>query len=146
MGKYTYENPLRVQPSIQFDTSSIVARSIARPAGVRYCRIEHVQVAAQTAIAGTTAGRVIMGTASDTDKFFSGAIGANTTGGPATDAKTVTNDVNFESTVNTRLDVGVIDLDNDGDSGAALAQIELSVVAATTATGIGVVTAVLAFW
>ncbi len=146
MGKYTYDSPLRLQPSIQFDTSSIVARSIARPAGVRFCRVEHVQIAAQTAIAGTTAGRVIMGTASDTDKFFDGSIGANTTGCPATDAKTITNDVLYESTANTGLEVGVIDLDNDGDSGASLSQIELSVEAATTATGIGVVTAVLAFW
>lgn len=113
------------------------ALAIQAPVGCNKCRVVDVHVAVtETFNAVSTSGFIRLGTASDNDKFLELDMGvaADTEGWNLRD-----------DTDAVKTGYEVINLKDDGDSGAAITQLELNFVAPTggTPAGKGFVTIVL---
>lgn len=137
-----YDTPMRKTYSfgLQDIAAGSAAFAIKVPNGYKFARIEEVHVAVTEVFNGVTTNAFVrVGTASDADKFAELDMGA----AAATDGYGTGDDTDAIK------DAGkFIDLDRDGDSGAALDQLEVTTVANTggTPTGIGHVTVSVAWW
>lgn len=138
----SYDNPLRVSYNMGIHDFGAGGDALAlqRPVGRNFARVEEIHVAVtETFTADTTPGYVRIGTASDADKFAELAMGtaADTDGYGTNDDTDAIKAAGKE-----------IDLDNDGDAGASLDQLEVAFVAPTggTPAGQGYVTIVMSWW
>ncbi len=117
-----------------------MALAIQRPPNVSSCRVEeiHVQVT-ETFTADTLPAHILIGTASDADKFADLSMGL----AAATDGYGTNDDTDAIKTAGQ-----FIDLDRDGDAGAALDQLEVTTVANTggTPAGMGTIVVVLSWF
>lgn len=114
---------------------SVLALAIQRPANVSSCRVVeiHVQVT-ETFTDDTLEAHILIGTAADPDKFADLNMGT----AAATDGWGTNDDPDAVK------DAGkFIDLDRDGDAGAALDQLEVTTVANTGGTPAGMGTIVI---
>lgn len=137
-----YDNPLRVSYNMGIHDFGAGGDDLAlqRPVGKNFARVEEIHVAVtETFTADTTPGYVRIGTASDADKFAELNMGtaADTDGYGTNDDTDAIKAAGKE-----------IDLDNDGDAGASLDQLEVAFVAPTggTPAGMGYVTIVMSWW
>jgi hypothetical protein len=145
MKSYDAQGPLTISYAVgdgivDIADGVVLALAIQRPANVSSCRVEevHVQVT-ETFNAVTTSAFVRIGTAADADKFAELDLGvAAATNGYGTndDADAIKAAGKF------------IDLDRDGDAGAALTQLEVTTLANTggTPAGQGTITVVLSWF
>lgn len=129
----SYSNPMQqtiTLPSHDFGAGAL-ATAIKRPVGMRFCRIKEIGLVniTETFTAVTTAGFVRVGTASDADKFAEFNCGTLA----ATDAAGIRDDANAVLDAD-----NVIDMDNDGDLGASITQLEVALVAPTGGTPAGI--------
>ena len=118
-----------------------LATAIQRPLGVSHCRVEELHVSVTEVFNGSVSGALLqVGTAADPDKFAELDMGL----AAVTDGYGTNDDPDAIKTAGK-----FIDLDRDGDAGAALDQLELASVAnvdAGTETGIGNCTVVLSWY
>lgn len=137
-----YDNALPISYNlglIDFGAGT-VALAIQPPVGKTFGRIEDIHVAVtETFTTDTTPGYVRIGTASDADKFAELNMGT----AAATDGFSTRDDSDAIKAAGLRIDLG-----RDGDSGAALDQLEVAAVAPTggTPAGIGYVTVVISWF
>ena len=138
----TYDKPLTI--SYSFGEQDIAAAgaafAIQRPAGVSSARVDEIHVSVtETFNAVTTQAYIRIGTASDADKFAELNMGT----AAATDGYGTNDDADAIKEAGK-----YIDLDRDGDSGAALDQLEVVTVANTggTPAGIGFVTVTISWF
>lgn len=139
---YSYDQPLTIAYSLglQDIAAAGAAFAIQKPKGMDHCRVEEIHVSVTEVFnAVTTAAFIRIGTASDADKFAELNMGT----AAATDGYGTNDDTDAIKAAGL-----FIDLDRDGDSGAALDQLEVVTVANTggTPTGIGYVTVVLSWF
>lgn len=138
----TYDRPFTVPYCfgvIDFGAGN-VASAIPKPYGMTFARIEEISVSvSETFNQVTTPGYVRVGTASDADKFAEMNMGA----AAITDGYSTKDDTDAIKAAGLN-----INLASDGDSGAALAQLEVTFVAPTggTPAGIGIPTIVVSWW
>lgn len=111
--------------------------AIGQMAGKRFCQVLDVEVQATETF--TTGGAVLIGTASDSDKFAELTIGTLAD----TDALNSRGDTDAIFTAGK-----FIDMSNDGDSGAAITQLEVTFQRVTQSgpAGQGFVHICLAWW
>jgi hypothetical protein len=145
MKSYDTQGPLTISYAVgdglvDIADGSVLALAIQRPLGVSSCRVDeiHVQVT-ETFTAVTLAAHILIGTASDADKFADLSMGV----AAATDGYG-TND--YAAAIKTA--GKFIDLNRDGDSSASLDQLEVTTVANTggTPAGIGTITVTLSWF
>lgn len=139
----TYERPLVKSYGFTLHDfgAGAAAFAIRRAANTRFASILDIELAeiTETFTATTTSAFVRIGTAADADKFaeFDCALAA------ATDARSVEDDTDAIKAAGE-----LIDMDNDGDAAASLAQLEVTFVAPTggTPAGIAVPIITIAWW
>ena len=133
---YTYATPLVRSYSLgSQDFTSPYAGSIPVPAWAKACRVEGISVAASVTFTNdTTAGFVRVGPAADDDKFAELDM-ATTAATDSLDGGPYPSDY-------------FIDLERDGDAGAALTQLEVVTVAPTggVPAGTGLVDITISWW
>lgn len=132
-----YENPLPMSYNFgEQDFTAANAFAIRKPKNARFAKIREIHVAVTTTFTqDTNPGYVRVGTTGDADKFAELNMGT----AAATDGYGTHDNDAIE-------DAGeIIDLENDGDSGASLSQLEVAMVSPTggTPAGAGIVTVVV---
>ena len=138
----SYDNPLTISYSLGSHDfgAGAGAYAIQRPKGKGSARIEEIHLAvSETFTDDSTTGFVRIGTAADADKFAE----LSTATAAATDGFGTNDDQDAIKTAGL-----FIDLDRDGDSGAALDQLEVALVAPTggVPAGIALVTIVVSWF
>ena len=138
----SYDDPLTISYSFGLHdfAAGNLAVAIQRPKGVSSCRVDELHVAVTEVFNGVTTNAFLrIGTASDADKFAELDMGA----AAATDGWGTNDDPDAVKAAGL-----FIDLDRDGDSSAALDQLEVTSLQNTggTPTGIGWVTIVLSWY
>ena len=138
----SYDNPLTITYSLglQDIAAGAFAGAIQKPKGVDSARIEEIHVLVTEVFnAVTTPAYIRIGTASDADKFAELNMGT----AAATDGYGTNDDPDAIKAAGL-----FIDLNRDGDSGAALDQLEVVTVSNTggTPTGIGYVTVTISWF
>ena len=140
MKSYDQSGPLTISYPVgdgivDIADGSVLALAIQRPPNVSSCRVEeiHTQVS-ETFNAVTTSAFIRIGTASDADKFAELDMGT----AAATDGYGTNDDTDAIKAAGK-----FIDLDRDGDSGAALDQLEVTTLANTGGTPAGQCTIVI---
>ena len=140
MGQH-YDNPMRLTyclPSRDFTGAAGVV-AIARPAGCRFARIRDIQLSATVAWVGvTTKGEVQIGDGTDADKFATLAPETLAAGSA----------YGFKDGDGVAADYPRIDMDVDGNAGAAMTQLILTYTQATGsgAAGTAIPTVVIDWW
>ena len=127
----SYDKPLRISHAfghIDYGNGNVTT-AIRKPRGARFARIVEICLACvETFTQTTTAAHVLIGTASDDDKFADLNIGALAN----TDAMSTNDDTDAIKAAGYE-----IDMNTDGDSGAAISQLEVIFQAPTGGTPAG---------
>jgi len=139
---YGYDNPLTISYNFGVEDFADAAQALAiqRPNGKKFARIEDLHVAVtETFNAVTTSAFLRIGTASDADKFAE----LDMTTAADTDGYGTVDDTDAIKAAGKE-----IDMDNDGDSAAAIDQLEVATIANTggTPAGQGYITIVVSWW